>query len=437
MSIIGNIRTALNIALRNIRRRSWRTILILLSLTFTVASCISIGSVVTSIRTQVSDAQLCGREAGYPYYSDFIAVGFRYWYQIRSIREALLTESQLIQMQSIDGIDQVEPYFGSYNPVGFGFEGKSFLELLEGGSKPIEAFIMIVGVDPRLEAERWGVGSRMIMVQGDFLEGDTPSQAVVGLQFAEKHGVSVGDTLVLPRGLVSDRKLFEFTEEVRLTIVGVYWTGTEYDKQIITDLNTLQKGLGLENLYVCAFITLTPGANATNVLGKLWEMDGLDILVPAKGKVHFSYSGSGLFSYALPEPTKQMSIANFQTIITSLTTTGIFISATFWSSVRERQWEVGLLKVIGFSPGFISNELMLESLILGSISGVTGFVSSYLLTLISNTIASHIMPSITFTAGVSDSITAVLLSIFLSMISSYFPALFASDMSPIETLRRQ
>ena len=433
---MGNIRTALNIALRNIRRRSWRTILIVLSLTFTVASCISVGSVVNSIRTQVSDAQLCGREAGYPYYSDFITVGFRYWYQIKSIREVLLTESQLVQMKSIEGISQVEPYFGSYNPVGFGFEGTSFIELLNGESKSIESFIMIVGVDPELEAERWGVGSRMIMIQGGFLGHDSSNQAVVGLEFAEKHNVAVGDVLILPRGLVSDRKLFEFTEELRLKIVGIYWTGTEYDKQIITDLYTLQKGLGLENLYVCAFIRLTRGANATKVLEELWDIKGLDILVPSKGRVHFSYAGSGLFSYALPEPTKQMSIANFQTIITSLITTGIFVCATFWSSVRERQWEVGLLKVIGFSPAFISNELLLESLILGSISGIMGFVSSYFLALFSNTIASQFMPSIVFTARLADSVTAVLLSIFLSMISSYFPALFASDMSPIETLRR-
>lgn len=431
-----NLRIALNIALRNIKRRSWRTGLIILSLTFTVASCISVGSVVSSIRTQVSDAQLCGREAGYPYYSDFVTVGFRYWYQIKSIREVLLTESQLVQMESIEGIDQVEPYFGSYNPVGFGFEGTSFLELSKGDSKPIEAFIMIVGVDPELEAERWGVGSRMIIVQGDFLGRDATNQAVVGIAFAEKYGVNVGDILVLPRGLESDRKLFEFTEELRLSIVGIYWTGTEYDKQIITDLNTLQRGLGQENLYVCAFIRLTPEANATKVLERLWDIEGLDVLVPAKGKIHFSYAGSGLFSYALPEPTKQMSIANFQTIITSLITTGIFVSATFWSSVRERRWEVGLLKVIGFSPAFISNELMLESLILGSISGIMGFISSYFLALISNTIASQYMPSIIFTAGLSDSITAVLLSIFLSMISSYFPALLASDTSPIETLRR-
>ena len=431
-----NLRIALNIALRNIKRRSWRTGLIILSLTFTVASCISVGSVVSSIRTQVSDAQLCGREAGYPYYSDFVTVGFRYWYQIKSIREVLLTESQLVQMESIEGIGQVEPYFGSYNPVGFGFYGTSFLELSKGDSKPIEAFIMIVGVDPELEAERWGVGSRMIIVQGDFLRRDATNQAVVGIAFAEKYGANVGDILVLPRGLESDRKLFEFTEELRLSIVGIYWTGTEYDKQIITDLNTLQRGLGQENLYVCAFIRLTPEANATKVLERLWDIEGLDVLVPAKGKIHFSYAGSGLFSYALPEPTKQMSIANFQTIITSLITTGIFVSATFWSSVRERQWEVGLLKVIGFSPAFISNELMLESLILGSISGIMGFISSYFLALISNTIASQYMPSIIFTAGLSDSITAVLLSIFLSMISSYFPALFASDTSPIETLRR-
>jgi ABC-type lipoprotein release transport system permease subunit len=437
MSIIGSIRIALNIALRNIRRRSWRTILILLSLTFTVASCISVGSVVSSIRTEVSDAQLCGREAGYPYYSDFIAVGFRYWYEVKSIREALLTESQLLQMQSIEGVSQVEPYFGSYNPVGFGFEGTSFLELQNGESKSFDSFIMIVGVDPELEAERWGVGSRMIMIQGGFLGHDSSNQAVVGYQFAEKHNVKVGDVLVIPRGLESDRKLFEFTEELRLKIVGIYWTGTEYDKQILTDLNTLQKGLGLENLYVCAFIRLTHEANATKVLEELWNMKGLDILVPSKGRVHFSFAGSGLFSYALPEPTKQMSIANFQTIITSLITTGIFVSATFWSSVRERQWEVGLLKVIGFSPRFISNELLLESLILGSISGIMGFISSYFLALISNTIASQFMPSIIFSAGLSDSITAVLLSIFLSMMSSYFPALFASDMSPIETLRRR
>jgi len=275
----------------------------------------------------------------------------------------------------------------------------------------------------------------MKMIEGDFLESETVACAVIGIKFAEDNGINVGDELILPSGLFSDSNMFTFKEELRLTIVGVYWTGTEYDKLIITDLNTLQKGLGLEGAFVCAFITLTPGANATKILDGLWDIDGLDILVPARGKAYFTES-LGFGSYALPEPTKQMSIANFQTIITSLITTGIFISASFFSSVRERQWEVGLLKGIGFSPAFIKMELSLEALIIGSLSGIFGLTASYILAEMSRTIASEFIPTIYFNMTLSHAAISMAMSVFLSVFSSYLPALFASDVSPVEALRR-
>jgi len=433
--VFRRLQLIISIAFRTLSRRSWRTGLLVFGLTLTIASCISIGSVVTSIRAQVSEAQLSGRQAGYPYYSDFIVTGFRYWYEIKSLSDVLLDDSQLHQMKSIDGIDTIEPYIGSYVPMQLGFWGESYLKSLNDNEIPLNAFIMIIGVDPELEAERWRIGSRMKLIDGYFLESGKGDCAVVGIKFAETNGINVGDELILPSGLFSDSNMFTFKEEVRLKIVGTFWTGTEYDKLIITDLKTLQKGLGLGDAFVCAFITLKQGANATIILDRLWNIDGLDILVPARGKVYFTES-LGFGSYSIPEPTKQMSIANFQTIITSLITTGIFVAASFFSSVRERQWEVGLLKGIGFSPAFIKIELIIEALIVGSISGILGFITSFILAIVSNTIASGFIPTILFNMTLSHAMISVSMSIFLSVFSSYFPALLASDVSPIEALRR-
>jgi ABC-type lipoprotein release transport system permease subunit len=338
-------------------------------------------------------------------------------------------------MKSIEGIDTIESYIGSYVPLQLGFWGEPYLKSSKGNTTSLDAFIMIIGVDPEMEAERWRIGSRMKIIDGDFLESGKEACAVIGIKFAENNGIKVGDELILPSGLFSDSNMFSFKEEVRLKIVGIYWTGTEYDKLIITDLNTLQRGLGLDDAFVCAFITLKPGANATSVLDRLWNIDGLDILVPARGKAYFTES-LGFGSYAIPEPTKQMTIANFQTIITSLITTGLFVSASFFSSVRERQWEVGLLKGIGFSPAFIKIELIIEALIVGSISGLLGFTTSFILAVISNTIASGLIPTIFFNMTLSHAAFSVLMSVFLSVLSSYFPALLASDASPIEALRR-
>lgn len=433
--VFRRLQLIMSIAFRTLRRRSWRTSLLVFGLTLTIASCISIGSVVTSIRAQVSEAQLSGRQAGYPYYSDFIVTGFRYWYEIKSLSDVLLDNSHLNQMKSIEGIDTIECYIGSYVPMQLGFWGESYLISSKGNTTSLDAFIMIIGVDPENEAERWRIGSRMKMIDGDFLESGKEACAVIGIKFAENNGIKVGDELILPSGLFSDSDMFSFKEEVRLKIVGVYWTGTEYDKLIITDLNTLQRGLGLDDTFVSAFIILEPGANATSVLDKLWNIDGLDILVPARGKAYFTES-LGFGSYAIPEPTKQMTIANFQTIITSLITTGVFVAASFFSSVRERQWEVGLLKGIGFSPAFIKIELIIEALIVGSISGLLGFTTSFILAAISNTISLEFIPTIFFNMSLSHAAFSVSMSVFLSVLSSYFPALLASDVSPIEALRR-
>jgi len=433
--VFRSLQLIMSIAFRSLRRRSWRTSLLVFGLTLTIASCISIGSVVTSIRAQVSEAQLSGRQAGYPYYSDFIVTGFRYWYEIKALSDVLLDDSHLHQMKSIEGIETIESYIGSYVPLQLGFWGDPCLKSSKGNTTSLDAFIMIIGVDPEMEAERWRIGSRMKIIEGDFLESGKESCAVIGIKFAETNGINVGDELILPSGLFSDSNMFSFKEEVRLKIVGIYWTGTEYDKLIITDLNTLQRGLGLDDAFVCAFITLKPEANATSVLDRLWNINGLDILVPARGKAYFTES-LGFGSYAIPEPTKQMTIANFQTIITSLITTGLFVSASFFSSVRERQWEVGLLKGIGFSPAFIKIELIIEALIVGSISGLLGFITSFILAVISNTIASGLIPTIFFNMTLSHAAFSVSMSVFLSVLSSYFPALLASDASPIEALRR-
>ena len=55
----------------------------------------------------------------------------------------------------------------------------------------------------------------------------------------------------------------------------------------------------------------------------------------------------------------------------------IFVFLSMYTAVLERTREIGMLKALGASPGFIINILLRESLLLAVLGAITGIVFSY------------------------------------------------------------
>lgn len=121
----------------------------------------------------------------------------------------------------------------------------------------------------------------------------------------------------------------------------------------------------------------------------------------------------------------------------SLIVSAIMILTVLYMSVSERTKEIGVLKAIGARRRDIKNIFVSESFLIGLLSAFVGIC----LSLISFGVFSIVFNSLLGFAPLSLRwyyfVIAVLLSVFISMLSGLYPSSKASKMDPVESLRRE
>ena len=129
----------------------------------------------------------------------------------------------------------------------------------------------------------------------------------------------------------------------------------------------------------------------------------------------------------------------------SLLVAAIGITNTMVMSIYERTKEIGVMKVIGASLKDIKRLFLFESALIGILGGVLGVLLSLLLSFIANKFGGSFLSSIG--AGTGDSKISIipLWLIFASMgfsavigvVSGYFPARRAMNLSALEAIRSE
>ncbi len=121
----------------------------------------------------------------------------------------------------------------------------------------------------------------------------------------------------------------------------------------------------------------------------------------------------------------------------SLFVSAMMILVVLYMSVTERTKEIGVLKSIGARRKDIRRIFTSESFLIGLLSGVVGILFNLLLTLI-------VWVALTSTIGLAPIsyrwwyfVVAVLVAVFISMVSGLYPANKASKLDPVESLRRE
>jgi len=109
---------------------------------------------------------------------------------------------------------------------------------------------------------------------------------------------------------------------------------------------------------------------------------------------------------------------------------GIGIMNTMLMSVMERIKEFGVLKAIGWQNKHIMKMIVLEAILLGLIGGAGGIIFGSIISIITQSITA--VPSV---ITLSLIIQALIFSIVIGIISSLYPAIIASKMSPVESVR--
>lgn len=112
----------------------------------------------------------------------------------------------------------------------------------------------------------------------------------------------------------------------------------------------------------------------------------------------------------------------------------LIVFTNMMASVNERKREIGIFRAIGFRKSHIMRVIFFEALIVGVISGVSGYLTGV-------GISRFIGPMVLGMQGVgwlfdpTLLIAAVSLSGIVGVLSSLYPALHASKMDPTEALR--
>jgi len=185
-----------------------------------------------------------------------------------------------------------------------------------------------------------------------------------------------------------------------------------------------------------------PGYNQVNI--KVNDMKNVQVVQKAiKDMGHEAYS----LNDQLESMKKQAGM--IQAVLggigaVSLVVAAIGITNTMVMSIYERTKEIGVMKVIGASLKDIKNLFLFESAMIGIIGGVVGVGFSYILSFIVNKFSHIFGPMLGLWDATTISVIPLWLALaalgfsaFIGVISGYFPARRAMNLSALEAIRTE
>ncbi len=157
---------------------------------------------------------------------------------------------------------------------------------------------------------------------------------------------------------------------------------------------------------------------------------------------------NAVFAGAVEANDLQDAESNLQIVSTALSgisliilvIAGLAIANTFFSSVRERQQEIGLLRALGATQMDIQKMFLAEAALIGLAGGIIGIVTGVLFSLL---LDSSILRALPEMAAKPNTIIAfdfgtlfftLIFAIGLSIVFAFFPSSKAARLNPLETL---
>lgn len=216
---------------------------------------------------------------------------------------------------------------------------------------------------------------RRKVTEGRYCESE--GEVIVGEQFAELNDIQIGDTISISGAKKTD------TGSHELTVVGIY---TDYSAKV--NSGDIWIGVGLNDIVV-SYDTLRNMKLhgvfpiSDEIVFYLTDADAIDGFLTElreKGLPESYMLQTDLESYnAIVEPVEKMSsvaTAFGLVILTVGVIVLVFLSA---ANIRERKYEIGVLRAIGMAKRKISRGMVYESVVLSGICTLIGMPIGYLL----------------------------------------------------------
>ncbi len=201
------------------------------------------------------------------------------------------------------------------------------------------------------------------------------------------------------------------------------------DDMIMVPLNTMQKILAGVDYLSTISVSVIEKDNMENM------KSDITTALYEKHKVDDSTADFSILSQADIMSTLNTVINTFTMFLAavagiSLLVGGIGIMNMMLTTVTERTREIGLRKAVGAKRKDISNQFLVESVMLTFIGGVIGVFLGWLISMVISNLA-----SIPTTVSLSSVLLAFGVSAFIGIVFGYYPARRAASLNPIDALR--
>ena len=298
----------------------------------------------------------------------------------------------------------------------------TLMGLLSNGDKS-ETFVA-TAVEPAKDRNLRG----QKVIEGTLLPDNEPDAVVLGKGLAKAMNAKVGDYLTLMTPTVTGS-----LNAIDVRVAGIFQTGVkELDERAvklpIAGAQQLLQTTKVEKLLVFLKETETTSAvraDLTKSLGKTVEMKSWSELASFYHQVVLLYNG--IFGF--------LGLIVFAIVVFS-------VANTIVMSIFERTREIGTLMAIGISRSRVWRMFFLEGLMTGLLGGLLGVTAGVALGWLINRAGIMLPPPPGYTVGYPLNIlietpilmTAFLISVITSTLSSILPALKASRLKIVDAL---
>ncbi|MHB9098042.1 MAG: ABC transporter permease [Syntrophales bacterium] len=314
--------------------------------------------------------------------------------------------------------------YGGLSLGGISFEMQEIKEEALENIKKIANAENVAAVGPMVLGPVTVAGKRLLMAGVDFqafqvlrpwwtMKGKDPDGdgAILGSEAAHLLGLGVGDTFQVNN------------KEIQVTGV-LESTGSQDDALIFAPLVMTQELLGKKGRISMAEVAaLCSGCPIPEMVKQISDvLPGANVMAiqqVVKGRMetlnHFEKFSYGVSALVL--------------LVGSL-----MVLVTMMGSVRERTVEIGIFSAMGFRGSHVIRIILMEAAIIAGLAGVLGYLVGFsatrmLIPLFTEGHGAHVPFDPVLAAG------ALLLSLFIGLAASSYPAFAASRLDPNEALR--
>lgn len=295
--------------------------------------------------------------------------------------------------------------------------------------------VYIRGIDPSREEKTTDIS--MHIKEGSLRELDSsegPPGIIMGRELAARLGVFTGNeiNILSPQGEIGPLGMIPKVKSFKL--VGIFEVGMfEYDSNLVlVSLKSAQEFFGLKDGVTGIEVRISDIYKAAGVRERIRGVLGYPYHVR-----DWMQMNRNLFS-----ALKLEKFAMFVILVLIVLVAAFNIVSTLIMNVIEKEREIAILKTMGATNGGIMSIFMLQGFIIGLVGTAIGLVGGFVLSYVLNTFQIIKLPAdiyylshLPVKVKLSDFLSVSLSAIFISFLSTIYPAWQASKLNPVEPLR--